>query len=202
MPFGKGRLATHNRILDAFIGGWSTSGIVNSQSGMDFTPILGSGGYFVSTGGGAITPTGLTLRPDIVPGQQWMNLNWDSNNPFAVPFMNVNYFAAPGSLNNPRLGSLPRSLPGCRSPRMVSLNGCNCSSMRSTPPVIRYSSLIRISATAYNGFNTASITNPAVPAFALQFFVRNGLITTEAELDMPMNQEFAGDRARFSTRDW
>jgi hypothetical protein len=184
LPFGKGRLGFHNRVLDSVLRGWSTSGIVNAQSGMAFTPILGSGGYFVSTGGGAITPTGLTLRPDIVPGQACMNPNWDSNNPFAVPYLNVNYFTAPGSLNNPRLGSSPRSLAGCRSPHMVSLNGSLSKRIFLGKSERRYLQL-QIDAlnatnhplfffnpnsgrTAYNGFNTASITNPAVPAFALQ----------------------------------
>ncbi len=39
-----------------------------------------------------------------------MRIYWDSSNPFAVPYINVNYFPAPGSLNNPRLGTSPRSL--------------------------------------------------------------------------------------------
>lgn len=183
LPFGKGALSAHNKIVDAVLRGWSTSGILNMQSGMAFTPILGSGGYYVSTGGGAITPTGLTLRPDVVPGQRCLNPNWDSGNPFAVPFINVNYFAAPGSLNNPRLGSSPRSLSGCRSPRMVSLNGSlmkrvylgserrylqlQVDALNATNhPLFFFNP--NSGRTEYGGFNTASITNPAVPAFALQ----------------------------------
>jgi hypothetical protein len=184
LPVGKGRLSTHNRILDAVVGGWSTSGIANMQSGMVFIPTLGGTGYFASTGGGTPLPTGITLRPDIVKGQPCMNPNWDSSNPFAVPYLNVNYFAVPGSLNNPALGDAPRTLAGCRSPRMISLNGSLMKKMYITRSEKVYLQLQVDALNAFNhplffynpntgrtqtnGFNTASIASPAVPAFTIQ----------------------------------
>jgi hypothetical protein len=184
LPLGKGHLSFHNRMLDNLIGGWTTSGILNVQSGMAFTPTLGGSGYFVSTGGGSPLPTSYALRPDVVAGQSCLNPNWNPRNPFAVPYLNINYFAVPGSLNNPALGNAPRTLTNCRSPYMASLNASLVKKFQLGKNERRYVQL-QIDAlnatnhalfffnpnsgrTAVNAFNTASLTNPSVPAFTYQ----------------------------------
>ena len=184
LPIGKGVLSFHNKVLDNVLGGWSTSGVFNWQSGMVFTPTLGGSGYFVSTGGGSPLPTSYALRPDIVAGQSCMNPNWSSSNPFAVPYLNINYFAVPGSLNHPALGNSPRTLGNCRSPYMASLNASLVKKFYLGKSERRYVQL-QLDAlnasnhplyffnpnsgrTAFNAFNNASLTNPSVPAFTYQ----------------------------------
>ncbi len=185
LPFGGSHLlSTHNRIIDSIIGGWLTSGIANMQSGMVFVPAPGSNGYFVSTGGGSPLPAGISLRPDIVPGQACMNSNWSSGNPFAVSYLNLNYFAVPGSLGNPQFGDAPRTLPGCRSPRMISLNGSLMKRVHLGHNEKRYLQIQgdflnafnhalffynpNSGLKAFNSFNTSSLTNSGVPAFTYQ----------------------------------
>ena len=185
LPFGKGKmLSSHNRVIDAIIGGWSTSGIFNTQSGMPFVVKAATTGYFVSTGGGTALPTGISLRPDVVAGQPCMDSNWSSEFPFATPFLNLKYFAVPGSLNNPQLGNAPRVLTNCRSPRMASLNGSLVKKINLGRNEKRYLQLQGdfMNATnhplffwnpnsgqnAFGSFNTASLTNPTIAPFNYQ----------------------------------
>ena len=184
IPLGKGFLSTHVKIIDKIIGGWVTSGTANMQSGMVFVPSLGSNGYFVSTGGGTPLPAGVALRPDIVAGQACKNSNWNSSNPFSTSYLNLAYFAVPGSLNNPAFGNAPRTLTGCRSPRLITVNG---SLMKRIPLGGNEKRYLQLSGDflnlfnhalffynpnsglkAFNSFNTASLTNPSVPAFTYQ----------------------------------
>ncbi|MGO4517709.1 carboxypeptidase regulatory-like domain-containing protein [Terriglobus sp. 2YAB30_2] len=140
LPIGSGHsLSAHNRLLDNIIGNISTAGIATYADGLPNSVILGSGnaGYFVS-----VTPSGTngctasgsnkyctasalpanygyTLRPDIVPGVPLINKDWKKNalNSNFTPYLNPAAFAVPGSVNSPRLGNAPRTLPGARSPR-------------------------------------------------------------------------------------
>jgi hypothetical protein len=185
LPVGRGHfLSGHNRIIDAIIGGWSTSGILNMQSGMPFVVKAATTGYFVSTGGGTALPTGISLRPDIVAGQPCMDSTWNSDIPFGSPYLNLKYFAVPGSLNNPALGNAPRTLTGCRSPRMASLNGSLMKKFNLGRSEKRYVQIQgdfmnvtnhplyyynpNSGQNAFSSFNTQSLTNPTVPAFTYQ----------------------------------
>jgi hypothetical protein len=184
IPVGRGKLlSAHNRVIDAIFGHWTTSGTFNTQSGQPFSPSLGSAGYWVSAGGGTVLPTGLTLRPDIEPGVPCVNPNWESN-PFGQSYINQNIFSVPGSLGAPALGDAPRTLPGCRSPHVTVLNA----SLRRTfrfgknekrnlsvglegqnalnHPVYYLPGNGNFS--AFNAFNTSSITNTQVPPFTYQ----------------------------------
>jgi hypothetical protein len=184
LPFGAHKLlSSHNRIVDAVFGHWTTSGIVNVQAGQPFSPSLGSAGYWVSTGGGTVLPTGITLRPNIEPGVSCINPDWASN-PFGASYINQSIFTVPGSLGSPAFGDAPRTLPGCRSPRVFTFNG----SLRRNFPLGKNEKRnvsLGIEAqnvfnhpvyylpgnsnySAFNAFNTASMTNPAVPAFTNQ----------------------------------
>ena len=183
LPFGRNQLfSTKNRIGDAIIGGWSTSGILNSQDGMPFVPTLGSSGYFINSAGSNALPTGIQLRPNIVPGESCFNSAWSVNNPFAAPYLNWNKFSMPGSLNNPQFGDAPRTMANCRSPWMTTLNASLSKKINITERVYAQLQVDLLNATnhplfffnpntgfkAYNGFSTASLTNPAVPAFTNQ----------------------------------
>jgi hypothetical protein len=183
LPTGKGHfLSTHNRIGDEIIGGWSTSGILSSQDGMPFVPTLGSAGYFVNTSGTSALPTGIQLRPNVVPGQSCFNSNWTTANPFATPYLNWNAFAMPGSLGNPKFGDAPRTMTNCRSPAIAILNASLSKKLNITEHVYLQLQVDLLNATnhplyffnpntgfkAYNGFSTASLTNPSVPAFTNQ----------------------------------
>jgi hypothetical protein len=180
LPLGSGRsLSTRVKAIDALIGHWSTSGIFNTESGEPLGFTLGSPGYFVSTGGGtSLLPAGMTLRPNIVPGQSCYNPDWRAN-PFGTQYINQAMFAVPGSLGDPELGNASRTLSACRSPRILTFNA----SLDRTIPLGKSERRnLHIGATAQNlfnhpvfylnglysafsAFNTASITNSATPAF-------------------------------------
>lgn len=184
VPLGKGHfLSTHNRLADAVIGGWTTSGILNMQDGMVFVPTLGSAGYFVNTSGTSALPTGIQLRPNVVHGQSCINPAWSPNNPFATPYLNWNAFSVPGSLGNPQFGDAPRTMTNCRSPALTILNGSFSKKIYlKGERVYLQLQLDALNAAnhhlfffnpntgfkAYNGFSTASLTNPSVPAFTNQ----------------------------------
>jgi hypothetical protein len=183
VPTGKGHyLSTHNRIGDEIIGGWSTSGVFNAQDGMPFVPTLGSAGYYINSSGTSALPTGIQLRPNVVPGKSCFNSAWSASNPFAVPYLNWNAFSVPGSLGNPQLGDAPRTMTDCRSPAMEILNASLTKKINITERVYLQLQLQTLNTTnhplfffnpntgskAYNGFSTASLTNPAVPAFTNQ----------------------------------
>ena len=185
LPMGSGKLLhTNNKILDAVLGGWVTSGVFNSQSGMPFLDKAGSAGYWVSSTGISVLPTGVLLRPDIVPGQPCVNPAFSFTNAFNVPYENPNAVAIPGSYLHPAFGNAPRTLTGCRSPWLNSLNASLQKRFRLGSNERRYlqinlDALNALNHTlyffnpnsgmnAYNGFNASSLTNPAVPAFTQQ----------------------------------
>jgi Carboxypeptidase regulatory-like domain/TonB dependent receptor len=183
LPFGPQRfLSTHNRVLDAIIGNWKISGVQNVQSGQPFAASLGSAGYWVSAGGGTVLPAGITLRPNLVPGQTCINPDWRAN-PFGVSYINPNMFSVPGSLGDPGYGDAPRTLTGCRSPRVVTFNA---NLFRRIPLGTNEARYLEIGVNALNvfnhpvfflpgnsdynfvnAFNTASLTTN-VPAFTTQ----------------------------------
>jgi len=184
LPFGPSRfLSTHNRVLDAIVGEWRLSGVQNVQSGQPFAPSLGSAGYWVSSGGGTVLPAGITLRPNLVPGQSCISSDWRAN-PFGVPYINPNLFSVPGSLGNPAFGDAPRTMTNCRSPRVVTFNA---NLFRRIPLGKNEARFLEIGVNALNvfnhpvffmpgnsdfnyvnAFNTASLTSASVPAFTTQ----------------------------------
>jgi len=182
LPFGRNQLfSTKTRIGDAIIGGWSTSGIFNTQDGMPFVPTLGSSGYWISSSGANALPTGIQLRPNVVPGQSCFNSAWSVSNPFNEPYLNWNAFSMPGSLNNPQFGDAPRTMTNCRSPWMTTLNASLSKKINITERVYAQLQVDVLNAAnplfffnpntgfkAYNSFNTASLTNASVPAFTNQ----------------------------------
>jgi Carboxypeptidase regulatory-like domain len=184
LPLGTGKLlSTHNRIIDGIIGGWVTSGMFTAESGQPFAPVLGSSGYWVSTNGSSALPAGINLRPNIASGVACINPAWRAN-PFGQPYINPAMFSVPGSLGSPAFGNAPRTVTDCRSPRVVTFDanlyrrfrlggnekhylevGVNALNAFNHPVFFlpgnsNYS--------AYNAFNTASLTNAAVPGFTNQ----------------------------------
>jgi hypothetical protein len=184
LPFGPNRfLSTRNRLIDAVVGDWKLSGVQNVQSGQPFAPSLGSAGYWVSAGGGTVLPAGIALRPNIVPGQTCINPDWRSN-PFGTTYINPNLFSVPGSLGSPAFGDAPRTMTGCRSPRVVTFNA---NLFRRIPLGRNEARFVEIGVNALNvfnhpvffmpgnsdynfvnAFNTTSLTNNSVPAFTTQ----------------------------------
>ena len=90
----------------------------------------------------------------------------------------------PGSFLHPAFGNAPRTLTDCRSPALVTLNASLQKRIRLGSDEKRYLQL-QLDALnapnstlffynpnsgmkAFNSFNSASLTNPAVPAFTLQ----------------------------------
>jgi hypothetical protein len=138
LPFGiNQRFHTGNGLIDRLIGNISTAGTMQSSSGFPNYVQMGTAGNFYSvlpkglngctTSGTnvdcitAALPSGYTLRPNFVPGQPLINPNWKKN-PFVsaagiTSYLNPNAFTTPGSLNNPQLGNVPRTLADARSPR-------------------------------------------------------------------------------------
>ena len=184
LPFGSGKfLSARNRILDAVFGGWNTSGTFTAQSGQPFEPVLGGSGYWVSSTGVAVLPSGITLRPNVSSGA-CINPDWSSS-PFTQSYINPNLFTVPGSLGSPAFGDAPRTMADCRSPRVIVLNGGLNRRFRLGKNEQHY---VQVGVTAqnllnhpvyfvptqsstfdgvFNSFNTASLTNPSVPAFTL-----------------------------------
>jgi hypothetical protein len=183
LPLGAGKpLSTHNRVIDAIIGNWNTSGTFSAQSGQPFEPLLGGAGYWVSTTGVTVLPSGITLRPNVTPGAACINPGW-SVSPFTQSYINASQFTVPGSFGHPAFGNAPRTMANCRSPHVIVLNGGLNRRIRLGKSEKRY---LQIGVTAqnilnhpiyfvptqssafdnvFNAFNTASITNPNVPAF-------------------------------------
>ena len=82
LPFGKNQLvSTRNRIGDAIIGGWSTSGIFNTQDGMPFVPTLGSSGYWINTAGSNALPTGNPIAPQHCAGTILLQFGMEHQQP-------------------------------------------------------------------------------------------------------------------------
>jgi outer membrane receptor protein involved in Fe transport len=185
VPLGKGKLFdAHNPILNAIIGGWVTSGNFNTQGGMPFLIESGNSGYWVSSTGTSVLPTGILLRPDLVPGQPCLNPAFSYSNEFGIPFVNPNGVTNPGSFLHPAFGDAPRTLTGCRSPALVSLNASLQKRIRLGSNEKRYlqlqmDALNAFNSTlffynpnsgmkAFNNFSSSSLTNSSVPAFTMQ----------------------------------
>ncbi len=185
LPIGRGQLLrTNNKIIDNVLGGWVTSGVINSQSGMPFLVQAGSAGYWVSSTGTSVLPAGVLLRPDLVPGQPCLNPNFSYSNAFNMPYVNPNGVSVPGSLLHPAFGNAPRTLTGCRSPWLNSLNASIQKRFRLGNSERRYIqiSLEALNAMnhtlyyfnpnsgmkAFNAFNNSSQTNSSIPAFTMQ----------------------------------
>ncbi len=172
---------THGHFLESLATEWSAAANANDQSGYPLAATLGGSGYWVTNGSGytSVLPTGINLRPSIAPGQNCITNDWRQN--FSnKPYYNLNYFSVPGSLGNPAFGNASRTLGGCRSPRLVTLDA-------NLQKVIRLSRGDRVQlivgANAVNvlnhpnfaistnpdavfgSFNSSSVTNPSVPAF-------------------------------------
>jgi hypothetical protein len=188
LPIGEGKLlSTHNRILDQLVGGWVTSGIFNRQSGYPFWVALGSSGYWFSQTGATSTaaalPTGINLRPNIVPGQSCIDSNW-RNDPINTPYINSSYFSMPGSLGNPQFGDAPATLTNCRSPRITTFDANVHKKIRLGNNEKRYLEIglnainalnhpafflnLNTGHNLYNSFNSASLTSPSTAPFTVQ----------------------------------
>jgi hypothetical protein len=167
MPLGIGqRFKTGNGMVDRLIGDISASGITTWITGFPNYVQLGGNGNFYSVvphgvGGctaktgycsTSILPSGYTLRPNFVPGVPLINPNWKQN-PFnsvagVTPYLNAAAFAVPGSIGNPMLGNVPRTLANARSPREFLMD------MRVTKGItIRESYRLSINASFQNVFN-------------------------------------------------
>jgi hypothetical protein len=139
LPFGRGKqFLSKSRWVDLLVGGFSTGGVFSMQSGYPLAIELGNNGYWFSTtytygpngtgtgtsrctnGNGGSALTGAVLRPNRVPGVAVINPQW-RNDPFGITtgtgFINRAAFSVPGSLDNPALGNVPRTLGAIRNPR-------------------------------------------------------------------------------------
>jgi hypothetical protein len=151
IPVGKGQhfLGKSSRLLDAFVGGWTTSGTQIFQSGYPLFIIASSGGtttgFFCSTAtptpahpaiqplcgnGGALND--VYLRPNRVPGVNPIKPNWKSN-PTGVygpngGYLNPAAFTYPGGYDPttnyalPAFGTGRRTYGDIRNPRIIYWN--------------------------------------------------------------------------------
>ncbi len=184
LPMGKGRtFATSNRFLNGMFGNWNMAGFFTIQDGYPIWLRQGSGGYWFSlAGGGGNLASGAVLRPNLVPGVPIINANWRDNPYIAGSFLNPAAFTIPGSLSNPELGNLPRTMSSVRNPVTRTLD-MNLSKRFVLPPKERFSLTLRadflnvlnhpnfffnpISGHDWLGgdFNRTSLTNPAIQPF-------------------------------------
>jgi len=79
-PFGKGqRWMNHGGVSDWVLGGWQNNGILFTQSGLWFSPVLQT----------ATTNTGTSSRPNLIPGAKVVYpktlLNWFLPSAFSTP---------------------------------------------------------------------------------------------------------------------
>lgn len=104
LPFGKNRQLLKNApaIVDAFIGGWTASGVVRLQGGQPFLPFI--------TDTNRLGGVNRTVRLDIVPGVPILNPNYDRSCPIGgacEPYINPAAFMRPAKGS---LGNAPRTL--------------------------------------------------------------------------------------------
>jgi hypothetical protein len=178
-----GFLGTHGRFLASLVTDWSVSANANDQSGYPLAPQLGGSGYWITNSAGYATviPTGINLRPDVVPGTACITSNWRqnfSNN----AYFNSSHFAVPGSLGHPAFGDASRTLGDCRSPRLVTFDanlqkviplskddrvrfmfGANAVNVLNHPNF----AIATNPSTVFGSFNSSSVTNPSVPPFTV-----------------------------------
>jgi hypothetical protein len=104
LPFGRARalLKDAPAVVNALIGGWTTSGVVRYQGGQPFTPFI--------TDTNKLGGTNRTVRPDLVSGVPLKNPLYSSK---CVIGSNCEPYINPAAFMRPvkgQLGSAPRSL--------------------------------------------------------------------------------------------
>jgi hypothetical protein len=155
LPIGRGRAfgAGMNKVLNAFVGGWQTNGIIRIDTGRPIIPALGVPNPTVPTYGqrpnltGKLTRSGYSLESDI----QNPNSSQPPNS----------YFANPEALSLPpgyTLGSAPRTITSVRQPgaRAVTL------SMFKEFPLsrVREGARLEFRLEAFNAFNHPYFNGP------------------------------------------
>lgn len=114
LPFGQGhRFLAESTLGDALLGGWSVTPVITMQSGF---PI----GVQQNTTANPLFLFGGTIRPNIVPGQDFL-VGGDITdrieaNPNDNRYLNQSAFST-SSVNGSAFGNAPRILPGILSPR-------------------------------------------------------------------------------------
>lgn len=111
LPVGRGRWLLNKApgIVDAVLGGWTTSGVFRLLGGTPFLPFL--------TDTNRLGGTTRTIRPNIVEGVPLVNPLWDRNCPIGTlcePYVNPAAFIRPPK---GELGNAPRTLDSVRAPR-------------------------------------------------------------------------------------
>ncbi|MBI1762077.1 MAG: carboxypeptidase regulatory-like domain-containing protein [Acidobacteria bacterium] len=104
LPFGKGRklLAGAPSVVNAVVGGWTTSGVIRYQGGQPFIPFI--------TDTNKLGGTNRTVRLDLVPGVPLKNPLYS---PSCVIGSNCEPYINPAAFMRPvkgKLGSAPRTL--------------------------------------------------------------------------------------------
>lgn len=116
LPIGRGQMFGSNMpgALDALVGGWALSNILEWDSGMYFTPTVGTGGDPSGTGSGICSsaagwnPTCVDQHPDVVSGQ---SLKAQHQTP--EQWLNPQAFTCPGDPNwKPGYGCYTGNAPG------------------------------------------------------------------------------------------
>lgn len=111
LPVGRGRwlLSRAPGIVDAVLGGWTTSGVFRMLGGTPFLPFI--------TDTNRLGGTNRTIRPNLVEGVSLVNPLWDRNCPIGTlcePYVNPAAFIRPPK---GELGNAPRTLDSVRAPR-------------------------------------------------------------------------------------
>ena len=161
-----------NRVLDAFVGGWSIATMITQQSGQPMA-ISDSFGRLASG----------TQRPDVVCSQlksgysmKEVALSWQSATPLS--FLNSNCFADPGDQNP---GNAPRYFPGLR------VNGIHNIDMNLSKSFVpKEGTRLELRAETFNLFNHPRFASPNT-AFEETGF---GTITSDAVGYLPRYFQF------------
>jgi hypothetical protein len=174
LPVGRGEVigGDMNRVLDAFVGGWSIATMITQQSGQ---PMAISDSFGRLSNG--------TQRPNVVCDQlksglsmKQVALSWESATPLS--FFNPNCFADPGDQNP---GNAPRYFPGLR------VNGIhNFDSNISKSFVPKEGTKLELRADIFNLFNHPRFAAPNT-AFEETGF---GSITSDAAGYLPRYFQF------------
>jgi hypothetical protein len=174
LPVGRQEIIGRNmnRVLDAFVGGWSVAAVITQQSGQ---PLAISDSFGRLANG--------TQRPDVICSQlksgysmKEVALSWQSATPLS--FFNSNCFADPGDQNP---GNAPRYFPGLR------VNGIhNIDSNLSKSFVPKEGTRLEFRAEIFNLFNHPRFAAPNT-AFEETGF---GTITSDAVGYLPRYFQF------------
>ncbi len=174
LPVGRNEIigGDMNRVLDAFVGGWSIATMITQQSGQ---PMAISDSFGRLANG--------SQRPDVLCSQlksgysmKDVALSWESASPLS--FFNSNCFADPGDQNP---GNAPRYFPGLR------VNGIhNIDSNLSKSFVPKEGTKLEVRAEIFNLFNHPRFAAPNT-AFEESGF---GTITSDAAGYLPRYFQF------------